>query len=94
MPTRPTDAPWELYNLASDFSESKDLADFSPDMVARLAALAAEAHQPAVEGIFTSTVRHERDRRAKFGQQDDPVTPGPGGKAKARTRKAAASLAR
>ncbi len=41
---------------------------FSP----RLTALAAQAHEPAREGSFTTTDRHERDRRSKYGKQDDP----------------------
>ncbi len=36
--------------------------------------LASEAHRPAVEGTFVRTDRHERDRRAKFGKQDDTST--------------------
>ena len=41
----------------------------------RLAALAEEAHVPAVEGSFSTTVRHERDRRAKSGRQDEAEAP-------------------
>jgi hypothetical protein len=37
-----------------------------------------------VEGTFSTTVRHERDRRAKFGKQDEVDTP----KTKATKRKA------
>ena len=62
---------WELYDLASDPSESKDLATAKPDVLTKLTALAAKAHEPAREGTFSSTDRHERDRRAKFGKQDD-----------------------
>ena len=68
---------WELYDLAADPSESQDLAAANPDIVARLDALAAAAHIPAVEGTFTRTDRHERDRRAKTGQQDNPNAPDP-----------------
>lgn len=62
---------WELYDLATDPSESKDLAASKPEMLARLTALAAAAHEPARPGAFTRTDRHERDRRAKFGKHDD-----------------------
>ena len=65
-------ARWELYDLAEDPSESKDLATAHPDVAARLAALAEKAHEPAQEGTFDRTDRHARDRRAKFGKQDDP----------------------
>ena len=77
-------AAWELYDLASDPSESKDLATAKPDILAKLTALAEKAHEPALEGSFSSTVRHERDRRSKFGKQDQPDAPGlqPKGKGK------------
>jgi arylsulfatase A-like enzyme len=68
-------APWELYDLASDPSEAKDLADSQPEILARLTELAAAAHEPVREGTFATTVRHERDRRAKFGRHDEPETP-------------------
>lgn len=60
-------AGWELYDLATDVSETKDLAGTRPDMLKKLQTLAKAAHQPAVEGTFASTDLHERDRAAKFG---------------------------
>jgi arylsulfatase A-like enzyme len=77
-------AAWELYDLASDPSESHDLAGAKPDVLARLTALAEKAHEPVREGTFTSTERHERDRRAKFGRQDEPDAPAPNPKGKAK----------
>jgi arylsulfatase A-like enzyme len=71
-------AAWELYDLASDPSESKNLAGSEPDLLAKLVALAEQAHEPVSTGSFTSTDRHERDRRAKFGKQDE--SPGPAAK--------------
>ena len=62
---------WELYDLASDPSESKDLAAAQPDILAKLTALATAAHEPVREGTFASTDLHERDRRSKYGKQDD-----------------------
>lgn len=70
---------WELYDLATDPSESHDLAADHPDKLAKLQALAASASVPAVEGTFSRTDRHERDRRAKTGQQDNPNAPDPNG---------------
>ncbi len=74
-----SNADWELYDLSTDPSESKDLAAQQPDVLEKLKTLAAAAHQPAVEGTFSTTERHERDRRAKFGKHDDTsliATPG------------------
>jgi arylsulfatase A-like enzyme len=68
-------AAWELYDLATDPSESKDVAASHPDVVAKLSALAEKAHTPAVEGTFARTDRHERDRRAKFHKQDEAAAP-------------------
>ena len=64
-------AAWELYDLAADPGETKDLAAANTALVAKLAAFAAKEHAPAREGSFATTERHERDRRAKFGKQDD-----------------------
>ena len=63
---------WELYDLSTNPSESKDLAAAQPAILEKMTTLAAQAREPVRQGIFTSTVRHERDRRAKFGKQDDP----------------------
>ncbi|MCB1091959.1 MAG: sulfatase-like hydrolase/transferase, partial [Verrucomicrobiae bacterium] len=68
---------WELYDLAADPSESKNLAADRPEELAKLVSLAEKAHAPAVEGSFSRTDRHERDRRAKTGQQDNPDAPDP-----------------
>lgn len=71
---------WELYDLATDPSESKDVASAEPQKLEQLVKLAESAHEPAVEGTFARKDRHERDRRAKFGKQDEPnfqPTPGP-----------------
>lgn len=67
--------PWELYDLSTDPSESKNLAAAQPEILAKLVQLATQAHEPVREGTFTNTLRHERDRRAKFGKQDQPDVP-------------------
>jgi arylsulfatase A-like enzyme len=81
----PRDSAWELYDLATDPSEAKDVATANPDRLDKLIALAAAAHEPVREGTFTSTDRHERDRRAKFGKQDEPA-PQPKAKAKRKAK--------
>lgn len=70
---------WELYDLASDPSESKNLADSQSAVLSKLTDLATQAHEPVREGTFASTDLHERDRRAKFGRQDEaePAKPAP-----------------
>jgi arylsulfatase A-like enzyme len=62
---------WELYDLATDPSESKDLAAAQPDILSKLTTLATAAHEPVREGTFASTALNERDRRSKYGKQDD-----------------------
>lgn len=58
---------WELYDLSRDVSEQHDLAAEQPQMLARLQAIAQQAHEPVEEGVFFDREIHERDRRAKFG---------------------------
>lgn len=40
------DAPFELYNLATDIGESNDLSALHPDIVERLKSIASHAHTP------------------------------------------------
>ena len=53
---------WELYNVARDPAESKDLAKESPDTLAKLIALAKQAHEPQRAGTYTKRERADRDR--------------------------------
>ena len=78
--------PWELYDLSSDPSESKDLAAAKPEMLNQLASLAAKAHEPVREGTFASSGLHQRDRRAKFGKQDQAEAEELNPKAKAKAK--------
>lgn len=68
---QPKGKAWELYNLVQDPSEAKDVGQAHPAKLASLIALAEKAHEPAREGTFSRTDRHQRDRRAKFGKQDE-----------------------
>jgi len=81
---------WELYDLAADPSESKDVSATHADVLTRLVALAEQSHAPVREGTFASTERHERDRRAKFGKHDQPapaeLQPQPKANPKAQTK--------
>ena len=81
----PRKEAWELYDLVTDPGEAKDLAATKPDVLSKLTALAIKAHEPAREGTFTNTDRHERDRRAKFGKHDQLDVPAPKTKAAGKT---------
>ena len=54
---------WELYNLKSDPSESKDVAADHPEILNKLSALAKQAHEPMLAGTYTTRERADRDRR-------------------------------
>ncbi|MBL8812392.1 MAG: sulfatase-like hydrolase/transferase, partial [Planctomycetaceae bacterium] len=82
-------ATWELYNVATDPGESNNLATSNPQILSKLESLAEKAHSPAVEGTFSRTDRHERDRRAKTGQHDNLDAPDPLTGKKKQTAKAA-----
>ena len=62
-------APWELYDLTADVSETKNVAEQHPDLLARLRNFAKSSHEPVRPGTYTDAARtrHERDRRAKWG---------------------------
>ncbi len=62
---------WELYDLAADPGETANLATAKPATLAKLIALAAQAHEPVRAGTFTATERQKRDRRAKYGKHDE-----------------------
>lgn len=78
----PKATSWALYDLSADPSELNDVAVSHPGVVESMVLLATKAHEPVVEGTFTRTDRHERDRRAKMGKQDEPEPPKPNAKGK------------
>jgi len=63
-------APWELYDLSQDVSESTSVADQHPDLLAEMQAFAKSQHEPVRPGTYLdeSQKRHQRDRQAKFGK--------------------------
>lgn len=69
------DAPWELYDLAADPEEKRNLAEDRPDLLAKLTEYAREAHQPVREGTFFDPALEEKDRRAKWGDTRPPQPP-------------------
>jgi arylsulfatase A-like enzyme len=61
------DAPWELYDLDKDISETTNVADQHPEVLARVTTFAEQSHVPVQAGTFQDRTRHERDRKAKWG---------------------------
>jgi hypothetical protein len=67
-------APWELYDLEKDISETADVADQHPEVLTRMKAFAAQSHLPVRPGTFEDRTRHERDRKAKWGSARSEAT--------------------
>jgi arylsulfatase A-like enzyme len=72
------DAPWELYDLKNDISETTSVADQHPDILTRMKAFAERSHVPVQPGMFQDRTRHERDRKAKWGSTRVPLSAGEG----------------
>jgi arylsulfatase A-like enzyme len=53
---------WELYDLAKDISETTNVADQHPDVLAQLKKFAAEAHRPMPQGEIYDRSLVEKDR--------------------------------
>lgn len=69
---------WELYSLATDVSEANNVADKHPEVLAQLKEFATQSHTPVQSGTYTSTTRHEKDRKAKWGTVKPPARQGRG----------------
>ena len=68
-------ADWEIYNLSQDPSEQHNLMEQKPELVKQMQAFANQSHQPVRSGEFTTEVRHQRDRQAKWGTAKQPPRP-------------------
>ncbi len=66
---KPRSGDWQLYDLALDVSETKNLAATNSQILDKLTKIAEQASTPVQEGTFSNPEIHERDRRAKFGGQ-------------------------
>ena len=66
--TKPNRA-WELYDLSKDISETTNVAEKNPDLLAKMKLFAKASHEPVITGKYLDSNRskHERDRRAKWG---------------------------
>ena len=67
--TKPNRA-WELYDLNKDISETTNVAEKNPDLLAKMKLFAKASHEPVITGKYLDSKRskHERDRRAKWGK--------------------------
>ncbi len=74
-------APWELYDLDRDIVEKHDLTASHPEVVARLAALADQAHRPIEPGEVYDQALVDKDRTV-------PVQSPWGGRAAKKTKPA------
>ncbi len=54
---------WELYNLKTDPSESKNVAADHPEILNKLRALTKQATEPMLAGTYSTRERADRDRR-------------------------------
>ena len=66
--TKPNRA-WELYDLSKDISETTNVAEKNPDLLAKMKLFAKASHEPVITGKYLDSKRskHERDRQAKWG---------------------------
>ncbi|MEO1524955.1 MAG: sulfatase-like hydrolase/transferase [Planctomycetota bacterium] len=71
------DSAWELYDLSTDPSEANNLAEAKPEWVARMKKIAQASHEPVQAGTYLdpNRTRHERDRKAKWGDAKPPTKP-------------------
>ena len=63
---------WQLFDLNKDISERHDVSAANPEVLAKMQAYAKAAHQPVREGTFTDRTKHQKDRRAKWGDSKPP----------------------
>ena len=61
--------PWELYDLKNDISETENVAEKHPKILAEMKSFAKSSHEPVITGNYLDPKRskHERDRQAKWG---------------------------
>ena len=72
-----TDAPWELYDLSKDISETTSVADQHPELLKEMQAFAKQEHTPVNPGVYYDEKRtlHEADRKAKWGTSGEGPKP-------------------
>jgi len=73
---------WELYDLAEDVSEERDVSAAHPDVLERMQEVAVREHEPVRAGSYSdpARTRHQRDRWAKWGESRGQPQPRPSGR--------------
>ncbi len=71
-------APWDLYDLDKDISETSSVADQHPDLLKEMKAFAKREHTAVEPGVYydKKRTRHEADRQAKWGTSGEGPPPG------------------
>ena len=68
------ETPWELYDLATDRAESKNLAEKQPERVKEMAALwtkrTEEFHALAIKDLSPEALEQEKKKKKKSGESD------------------------
>jgi len=69
------DAEWALYDLGKDISETADVSKENTEILAKMKEFVKASHTPAQPGKFLDPqrIRHERDRKAKWGSSKPPA---------------------
>ena len=68
---------WELFDLEKDVSETTNVREQNPDILAKMQAFAKASHTEVRPGTYLDDkrTRHERDRRAKWGSAPQSEKP-------------------
>lgn len=65
--------PWALYDLTTDVSETTDVSNANRSVLSQMVEFARSSHTEARPGSYTTRVRHEKDRKAKWGSVKPPA---------------------
>ena len=58
------DGPWELYDLTTDVSETTNVADEHPEVLARMQKFAEQSHEPVQPGTAAG---HDATSHGRLG---------------------------
>lgn len=65
---------WELFDLEKDIGEQQSIAEAYPEILTKMQAFAKASHEPVRSGTYhdEKQVRHQKDRKAKWGAAGPP----------------------